>query len=92
MKRIGHGMALARVVWIVASMPLALLSAYVILATFPGVLTNSTVRLAIIGYVVVCPIIIASFRPRNTLAFNAGAATLIAAQIVSFFAFNNFWF
>ena len=85
-------MSLTRVLWIVASIPLAALSAFVILATFPGVLTNSELRLAIIGYVVICPIIIACVRPRNVVVFNAAAALLTIAQIVSFFGFNSFWF
>ena len=81
----------ARISWTVLALPLAAMFLFVSLAMWPLVLQNNAPRLALIAYVIACPLLPLFWRGgRAALVLVAGALALVV-QVVAV-GIINFWF
>ena len=85
------GVTAIRLGWGVFALPLSVVSLIAILATWPGVLDNSALRLVLIVYIVGLPLVPALWSAQDGRIVLPVGLAAVAAQIVSF-GMLSFWF
>ena len=81
----------ARIIWAMLAAPFALVSLVAALATWPLVLNNSALRLALIVYVVALPLVPLFNRSNSLVSMLGWALASVALQTVCM-GVINFWF